>query len=433
MRRPLAAYLVFRSWSLGNDFLHGSQKVPQKSTQHDLAAQRLERDRALAAGDGLDAEVGRGVADEAPVPAAPGGLGSLAVLGGRRRSPRRPRRDSEASRPTDDVNAKRDGCAMAHGRNWYHDPSFFLNGCSPRRRGPAAQVARSLRKCGQGVVRGRSSSRARRRPTPRRDASRRNRSSSVQVAGSSRGVDPSSHPHIGDERRTHMTTPDDIRNVAIAGPQGLGQDLARRGHALRRQGDAEARQVGRQASVLDDTPEERAHVDDARGAARRPLTWNGEEDQPRRHAGRGELPRRHAPRARRVRRGDRVRERARRRADRAPSARFGWMRERSVPACIVVTQGRRRAREARRGRRRLQAAPQDAGRDRWRCPTASGPSFQGVIALRTGKAWIGKPEAPNATATVPIPPESKPDASTRRARTWSTTSPAPTTRSPRST
>src|SRR5258707_15634618 len=30
--RPLPAYFALRSWSFGNDFLHGSQKVPQKST-----------------------------------------------------------------------------------------------------------------------------------------------------------------------------------------------------------------------------------------------------------------------------------------------------------------------------------------------------------------------------------------------------------------
>src|SRR5687768_2244777 len=31
--RPLCLYFTYRSWSFGNDFLQGSQKVPQKSTR----------------------------------------------------------------------------------------------------------------------------------------------------------------------------------------------------------------------------------------------------------------------------------------------------------------------------------------------------------------------------------------------------------------
>src|SRR5579884_1954265 len=34
--RPPPAYFLFRSCSLGNDFLHGSQNVPQKSTSTTL-------------------------------------------------------------------------------------------------------------------------------------------------------------------------------------------------------------------------------------------------------------------------------------------------------------------------------------------------------------------------------------------------------------
>jgi elongation factor G len=44
-----------------------------------------------------------------------------------------------------------------------------------------------------------------------------------------------------------------------------------------------------------------------------------------------------------------------------------------------------------------------------------GPKFQGVIAVRTGKAWVGKPEAPTSIAPVPVPAESKPRVDAARA------------------
>ena len=63
--RPLAEYLVFRSCSLGNDFLQGSQNVPQKSTRTTLPRSDLSETVPLPPAMRLDAEVGRGVADQA--------------------------------------------------------------------------------------------------------------------------------------------------------------------------------------------------------------------------------------------------------------------------------------------------------------------------------------------------------------------------------
>ncbi|HEY6458627.1 MAG TPA: EF-Tu/IF-2/RF-3 family GTPase, partial [Polyangiaceae bacterium] len=48
-------------------------------------------------------------------------------------------------------------------------------------------------------------------------------------------------------------------------------------------------------------------------------------------------------------------------------------------------------------------------------PDGVGTAFHGVIAIRTGKAWIGKPEAPNSTASIPVPPESQPRVAEARA------------------
>src|SRR5215468_3835395 len=40
-------------------------------------------------------------------------------------------------------------------------------------------------------------------------------------------------------------------------------------------------------------------------------------------------------------------------------------------------------------------------------PTGTGPAFRGVVDERTGKAWVGKPEAPSALEPSEIPPELK--------------------------
>ena len=57
-----------------------------------------------------------------------------------------------------------------------------------------------------------------------------------------------------------MSTPDDIRNVAVIGHKGVGQDVARRGRALRRQGDAEARQSRRPDQRPRRLAEEKEHA-----------------------------------------------------------------------------------------------------------------------------------------------------------------------------
>ena len=48
IRRPLAAYFVWRSCSFGKDFLHGSQYVPQKSTSTTLPRMVLSATFPLA-------------------------------------------------------------------------------------------------------------------------------------------------------------------------------------------------------------------------------------------------------------------------------------------------------------------------------------------------------------------------------------------------
>ncbi len=65
-------------------------------------------------------------------------------------------------------------------------------------------------------------------------------------------------------------------------------------------------------------------------------------------------------------------------------------------------------------------------------PVGEGASFQGVIAVRNRKAWLGKPESPPRRPPARCPtPRARP--SRPPAASSSTTSPAPTTPSPRAT
>src|ERR1700722_16242666 len=77
--RPLVEYLVFRSCSLGNDFLQGSQKVPQKSTRTTLPRIDLSETvpeppltgLTLKSGAGLPTRPPGSPLDEEPLPSAP--------------------------------------------------------------------------------------------------------------------------------------------------------------------------------------------------------------------------------------------------------------------------------------------------------------------------------------------------------------------------
>lgn len=81
---------------------------------------------------------------------------------------------------------------------------------------------------------------------------------------------------------------------------------------------------------------------------------------------------------------------------------FGWAKAQKLPILVVITKIDAE-----------NAKPDDAAaevRARLKAPVAvlevhagEGLEYQGVIALRTKKAWIGKPEAPNAIAPGAIP------------------------------
>ncbi len=202
-----------------------------------------------------------------------------------------------------------------------------------------------------------------------------------------------------------MSTPDDIRNVAILGHKGAGKTALVEAALFVAKVTPKLGRAGDRASGLDDSPEERAHLTTLEA---RPVTlrWNGRKvhliDTP------GEAS---------FVADARLALAACDAAIVCVSARDGvqtgteralqWVRERKVPCLVVVTKmddEHARPDEVISEVKTHLKTPVAV----MEVPDGVGPSFHGVIAVRTGRAWIGKPEAPNSTASIPVPPESQP-------------------------
>jgi len=94
---------------------------------------------------------------------------------------------------------------------------------------------------------------------------------------------------------------------------------------------------------------------------------------------------------------------------------FSWVRAASMPCLVVVSKVDAE-----------NAKPDEVVaeiRSRLKVPVAvmelragEGLDYKGVIALRTQKAWLEKPEAPNATAGGPVPPGSAKELETARGK-----------------
>ena len=209
-----------------------------------------------------------------------------------------------------------------------------------------------------------------------------------------------------------MGTPDEIRNVVVLGHKGCGKT------SLIEASLFVAKMIPRlgkgtdHASGLDDTPEERSHMTtlEARPVS---LRWSGKKvnlvDTPGEASFVAEA---------------RLAAIACDAAIVCVSARDGvqtgteralaWVRELKLPCLVVLTKMDDE-----------HAKPDETAaqiKQHLRAPIALmevaegvGPKFQGVIAVRTGKAWVGKPEAPTSIAPAPIPPESKPRVEAARA------------------
>jgi elongation factor G len=209
-----------------------------------------------------------------------------------------------------------------------------------------------------------------------------------------------------------MSTPDEIRNVVVLGHKGTGKTSLIEAALFVSKATPKLGRAGDRASGLDDSPEERAH---STTLEMRPvsLRWGGKKvnlvDTPGEASFLTEA---------------RLAAGACDAAVVCVSARDGvqtgterslaLVRELGLPSFIVITKMDDE-----------HAKPDEALaqlKQHLKAPVAImevaegvGPKFQGVIAVRTGKAWVGKPEAPNSIAPAPIPAESKPRVDAARA------------------
>jgi len=205
---------------------------------------------------------------------------------------------------------------------------------------------------------------------------------------------------------------EEIRNVAVLGHKGSGKTslveaalyIARVTPRLGKPGD--------RASGLDDSPEERGH---ATTLESRPVTlrWNGAKinlvDTP------GEAS---------FMADARLALGACDAAIVCVSARDGlqtgtervltWVRELRLPCLILLTKmddPHARPDEVVANIKHHLKTPITV----MEVPDGVGTTFHGVVAVRTGKAWVDKPEAPNATAGEPIPAPLRPKVAEARA------------------
>jgi len=209
-----------------------------------------------------------------------------------------------------------------------------------------------------------------------------------------------------------MTTTAEIRNVAILGHKGAGKtSLVEAALYIARVTPKLGRATDR-ASGLDESPEERAHATtlEARAVT---LRWNGAKvnliDTP------GEASFLVDARlALGVCDAAIVCVSARDGVQTGAERALSWVRELRMPCLVVITKmddPNARPDEVIADVKRHLTTPVTV----MEVTDGVGSTFHGVIALRTGKAWIDRPEAPASTAGVPIPPDSQPRVAEARA------------------
>src|SRR5579883_479278 len=210
-----------------------------------------------------------------------------------------------------------------------------------------------------------------------------------------------------------MTTPEEIRNVAVLGHKGSGKTSLVEAALFVAKVTPKLGKAGDRASGLDDSPEERAHVTtlEARPVS---LKWNNCKinlvDTPGEASFVAEARLALAACDAAI-----VCVSARDGVQTGTERAFKWIREANMPCLVLLT--------------KLDdehAKPDEVLADVkahlktpiavMEVPEGVGPKFQGVIAVRTGKAWVGKAEGPQSVAPVAVPPESKPRVDQARGR-----------------
>jgi elongation factor G len=196
------------------------------------------------------------------------------------------------------------------------------------------------------------------------------------------------------------TAPADIRNVAIIGHKGSGKTSLAEAMLFVAKATAKLGKVDDKSSILDDTIEEKEHACSLEASVAH-VTWGGKKINIVDTPGEGsflaetKLAIAAVDAAILVVSGkdgvQPITERV-----------FGWAKAQGLPTLVVITKVDAE-----------NAKPDEVAaevRSRLKAPVAvmevhagEGLEYQGVVALRTKKAWVGKPEAPNAVAPGAIP------------------------------
>ena len=209
------------------------------------------------------------------------------------------------------------------------------------------------------------------------------------------------------------TAPNDIRNIALIGHKGSGKTSLAEAMLYVAKVTPKLGKVDDKSSLLDDTAEEKEHAATLEASVTS-LLWNGKKVNLVDTPGEGSFLA-----------DTRLALGAVDAALLVVSAKdgvqpitervFAWTRELGLPVIVVVSKVDVE-----------NARPDDAAaelRTRLGLPTAKleihvgdGHDFEGVVALRTKKAWVGKPETQTAVAAGPIPDKLAKLASDARAR-----------------
>jgi len=201
-----------------------------------------------------------------------------------------------------------------------------------------------------------------------------------------------------------MFAPDDIRNVAIIGHKGSGKTQLAEALLYVAKATAKLGKVDDKSSTLDESVEEKEHACSLETSVAS-LSWGGKKINIVDTPGEGSfladtrLALGAVDAALLVVSGkdgvQPITERV-----------FAWTREVGIPAIIVVTKVDAE-----------NTKPDDVVsevKSRLKAPVClmearigEGPAYEGVITLRTQKAFLGKPEAPNAVAHAAVPANAK--------------------------
>jgi elongation factor G len=201
-----------------------------------------------------------------------------------------------------------------------------------------------------------------------------------------------------------MFAPDDIRNVAIIGHKGSGKTQLAEALLYVAKATPKLGKVDDKSSILDESTEEKEHACSLETSVAS-LTWGTKKINVVDTPGEGSFLA-----------DTRLALGAVDAALLVVSAKdgvqpitervFAWTRELGIPCLVVITKVDAE-----------NAKPDDAVNEvktRLKMPVSvlearlgEGASYEGVVTLRTGKAFIGKPEAPNAVAPGAVPANAK--------------------------